>query len=474
MRYDLTNTKGKKITILGMGVTGLAAAKWAVSMEAESVTCSDILPYEKWPEDVRQWCANNNVEVESGNHSEESILASDLIITSPGIPVDAPAIKLAREAHKIVIGELALSAALWKGPIIGITGTNGKTTTTSLVGHFLESGRVPCVKAGNLGTPLIALLDRNDGDTVAVLEVSSFQLDHLFSLEKPLLQVPRFNVAVMLNLTHDHMDRYKSLEEYAKSKAKLLRMQGYGDWAIIFNRKRELDIWQDTGLARRLYFGCADSRKWGAFYSQKSRKISVTWQDNSTEEYSLEEWSLLGEHNLENLSAAILAARLTGAGPKAVQKGIQTFKAPPHRIEHVATIEGVDYYNDSKATNVASVIKALESMTKPVILIAGGRGKKEDYSPLVHAAKRGLLKAAVLLGEEAKAMESALKGHIATHRCKDQDNGHEVMQEAVSRARSISRPGEVVLLSPACASFDLFRNYEERGIVFKKAVRGEL
>lgn len=468
----MIDIRDKKITVLGIGASGEAAARWAVSCGAH-VTLSDLKPREAWPQNFVEWAKAHNVSIDAGRNDPQTCISSDMLIVSPGIPLDIPAIKTARDAGVPIEGELALAAALWQGPMIAITGTNGKTTTTSLVGEMFANAGLPHVVAGNIGTPLLGYILKGHGKETAVIEMSSFQIDS-FQPCKFFLNPPRFNVAAILNLAPDHLDRYKDLAAYGESKARLLDLQTESDWAILNGDDTNLLPWKDKGMARRLFFGFNDHGLEGAVIEPDKGRIRLKWPrsfENGREEfYTTSKWGLKGRHNLENLAAAILIARVAGVTPKAVQDTIATFKAPPHRIEWVATRDGIDYYNDSKGTNVGSVLRAIESMDRPVVLIAGGRGKGEDYTPLRRYADSGRIKAFILIGEEAGAIKDAIGTAAHVIVISETIDGRLAMKEAVRLAGLIATKGDAVLLSPACASFDMFVDYKERGSIFKEMV----
>jgi UDP-N-acetylmuramoylalanine--D-glutamate ligase len=470
-RYLMMDLRGKKITVLGAGASGKAAARWAVSMGA-CVTLSDLKTIEDWPRDFTDWASAHNVTIEAGRNDPQTCISSDMLIVSPGIPLDMPAIKAARDAGVPVEGELALAAALWQGPMIAITGTNGKTTTTSLVGEMFANAGLSHVVAGNIGTPLLGCILERGGMETAILEMSSFQIDS-FQPCRFLSGLPSFNVAAILNLAPDHLDRYRDFSAYRESKARLLDLQTESDWAILNSDDLNLVPLKDRGRAKRLFFGFGGHALEGAVIEPDKGRIRLKWPaffKNGEEFYTISGWRLKGRHNLENLAAAILIARVAGAAQEAIQDTIATFKAPSHRIEWVAAKDGIDYYDDSKGTNVGSVLRAIESMDRPVILIAGGRGKGEDYSPLRSYAESGRIKAFVLMGEEACAIKDAMGRDAHVIMVSETGNGRLAMKEAVDLACLNAASGDAVLLSPACASFDMFTDYRERGRVFKEMV----
>ena len=475
MRRDvlMMDVRGKKITVLGAGASGKAAARWAVSMGA-CVTLSDLKPLEDWPRNFTDWANAHNVTIEAGRNDPQTCISSDMVIVSPGVPLDMPAIKAARDAGVPVEGELALAASLWQGPMIAITGTNGKTTTTSLVGEMFANAGLAHVVAGNIGTPLLGCLLERAGLETAILEMSSFQIDS-FQPCRFISGLPRFNTAAILNLAPDHLDRYKDFRTYRESKARLLDLQTGSDWAILNGDDPNIASLRDRGSARRLFFGFGGHGFEGAVIEPDKGGIRLKWpaffEHGGEEFYAISGWRLKGRHNLENLAAAILIARVGGVAPGAIMDTIASFRAPLHRIEWVAAKDGIDYYDDSKGTNVGSVLRAIESMDRPVVLIAGGRGKGEDYSPLRRYAGSGRIKTFVLMGEEACAIRDAMGRDTHIIMVSETGDGRLAMKEAVRLAALNAASGDVVLLSPACASFDMFADYRERGRIFKEMVK---
>ncbi len=458
--------KGSRIIVIGAGVSGRAVAGWLTSKGA-SVVLSDAKPLEAWPEDLVRWCRNKGVKIEAGGHGLSGVSNFDMVVTSPGVSPDSPVLARAAREGVPVMGELYLGLSMWAGPVIGITGTNGKTTTTTLVARMLEMAGVPSVPLGNIGTPVCGLLHVSP-ETVAVVEVSSFQLDHFPKVPPKGLSMPRFRGVAWLNLAPDHLDRYGTLSAYGRSKARILEFQSEEDWAV-FNAHDEASIiWSEMSRGMKLFFGRGKGEMPGAWYLED--RIEFIPYNGSRESYNLDRWSLVGDHNLENLCAAIPLARLCGASQHGIQMAIDNFTPPAHRIEWVAEIAGVNYYDDSKATNVASVIRALSSIPGPKILIAGGQGKGEDYLPLAEAAVRSGVKAAVVLGEEAGRLGDVFDPVTRVFPVPMNGNGFKVVKAAVEQAGALAKPGDSVLLSPACASFDLFKNYQERGQAFVQAV----
>jgi len=454
---------GKKVLVLGAGRSGQAAARWLRSQGAH-VTVSDLLPLDDWPTTFLSLCQEKGIGIEAGANRVETAIRSDLVIVSPGIPLTIPAISEARLRGIPVHGELDLAISHWMGPILALTGTNGKTTTTALTGAMLEAAGIDHRVAGNIGTPLSRFLEGHTEKTVAVLEVSSFQLDAI----PDGASIPPMRGVAWLNLAPDHLDRYPDLDSYGQSKAKILDLVGTDGCPILNRDDPHLAPWIPKVTGRLLTFGHGAGPDAGAAIRQE--QITVRWPDGQTEEYPLGGWSLPGRHNRENLAAAILLARLAGARPRDIQQTIGTFHAPAHRLEFVLTRDGISYYNDSKATNVASVLRAMDAIDRPIVLIAGGRGKGEDYAPLLERGQ-GRLRAVVVLGEEAESIRRVFDGHVPISRVQGETSGRAVMHAAVRIAEGHARTGDVILLAPACASFDLFSNFEERGRIFMETVR---
>ncbi len=458
---------GSRITVIGAGVSGRAVAGWLVS-EGARVVLSDAKPLGAWPGDLVSWCREHGVETEAGGHSPECLSGADMVVASPGVSPASAILARAAECGVPVVGELYLGLSMWPGPVIGITGTNGKTTTTSLVAWMLRTSGVEAAALGNIGTPVCGLIGRVSTETVAVAEVSSFQLDYFPDTGPAGLERPRFNGVAWLNLAPDHLDRYGTFSAYGRSKARILNFQSEEDWAVFNAHDSASNRWTDVSRATKFFFGKGKGTVPGAWHLDGG--IEFAGHDGSLETYTLDRWSLVGEHNLENLCAAIPLARRCGASREGIQRAIDSFVPPAHRISLVARVGGVSYYDDSKATNVASVIRALSSVPGPKILIAGGRGKGEDYQPLAAEAARSGVKAAIVFGEEAGRMGEVLEPVTRVFFLSMNGNGGEIVREAVERAQNMAESGDSVLLSPACASFDLFENYQERGRAFASAV----
>ncbi|MFZ3262555.1 MAG: UDP-N-acetylmuramoyl-L-alanine--D-glutamate ligase, partial [Terriglobales bacterium] len=376
-----------------------------------------------------------------------------LIVVSPGVPIDAPQLIQARNLGENVIGEIELAAQFLPGPIVAITGANGKTTTTTLAGEILATAKLPVLVGGNIGTPAISFVDQAKPETWIVLEVSSFQLETIVEFH------PR--IAVILNITPDHLDRHKTFENYVEAKARIFENQQAGDFTVLnADDPAAIDLSERT-LAQRFLFSRKKEIGTGAFV----RSAHIYFRDGQRETgiMPLPEIPLKGAHNLENVLAAISIGMLVGCAPGQIRHAVRNFKAVEHRLEFVANVAGVDYYNDSKATNVDATIKALESFPANIHLILGGKDKGSDYTVL-NDLLRSRVKRVYTIGAAAAKIESQIQGSAEIDHA-------ETLENAVQRAAAAAIPGDIVLLAPACASFDQFQNYEHRGQVFKEAVR---
>ena len=442
--------KSKRVLVVGLARTGVATALFCAARGA-AVTATDSRSEADVGQETSARMRTAGVNVELGGHQEQTFLQQDLIVPSPGVPADAPLLQAARAKGVTVWSEIELAYRFRQGKLIGITGSNGKTTTTSLVEHILRTAAFPTILTGNIGTPLISCVDSMTHDTVTVVELSSFQLE--------LIQEFRTDISVFLNLTPDHLDRHHSMELYSKAKARIFENQREEDFAIL-----NADDPATTPLAPtrpRVYWF---SRKQRAAQGAFLRGDDIVFRDEGQEEVVLrrQEVPLPGTHNLENVLAAIAAARLAGAGAKAIAEGARSFAGVEHRLEFVREINAVRYYNDSKATNVDAALKALDSFSGRILVILGGKDKGSDYTELQKPLReRAIL--ALLIGAAADKIESQIFGSVAIERAGTLDHAVEIASQA-------ARPGDVVLLAPACASFDQFQNYEHRGRVFKGLV----
>jgi UDP-N-acetylmuramoylalanine--D-glutamate ligase len=439
----------KRVLVVGLARTGVATALFCAGRGA-IVTGTDSRA-EKEIGEAAATVRDAGVRLELSGHVESSFLQQDLIVPSPGVPADSPLLQAARAKGVTIWSEIELAHRFRKGKLIGITGSNGKTTTTSLVEHILRTASFPTILAGNIGTPLISCVERMTHDTVTVVELSSFQLE--------LIQDFRTDISVFLNLTPDHLDRHRTIELYSKAKARIFENQREDDFAVL-----NADDPGTTPLAPTRPQVYWFSRKQRAAQGAFLRGEDIVFRNEGREEVVLkrEEVALPGAHNLENVLAAVATARIAGAGVKAVGEGVRSFAGVEHRLEFVTEINGVCFYNDSKATNVDATLKALDSFPARILVILGGKDKGSDYSPLrTPLRERAVL--ALLIGAAADKIAGQIDGSVTIERAGTLDR-------AVEMASQAARPGDVVLLAPACASFDQFENYEHRGRVFKALV----
>ena len=442
---------GRRVTVVGLGRSGLAACRLLASAGA-TVTASDRSQAEALAVDLESLRALG-VRVEVGAHRPESILEADLLVVSPGVDVRMPLLARARTLGIPILGEVELAYRACQARFLGITGTNGKSTTTTLVGLMLERAGIPVIVAGNIGTALCDVVPGLGPDRWVVAELSSFQLETIETF--------RAEVACLLNITQNHLDRYVGLPDYMQAKARLFLNQEAGDWAVLNADDPLVLEAAASARARPLLFSRCRPVDEGAFLDKD--RLVLRRAGEMREVCRVGDIRIRGVHNLENALAAIAAAALAGGSGEAAKAVLAEFPGLPHRLEPVAVLGGVQFVNDSKGTSVGAVVRSLESFAGPVILIAGGRDKGSDFTPL-RPMVAGRVKALVLIGEARDKIAKALAGTAPVHTA-------ESMEEAVQRARALAAPGDVVLLSPACASFDMFRDFEDRGRAFKAAVR---
>jgi UDP-N-acetylmuramoylalanine--D-glutamate ligase len=447
---------GKRVLVVGLGKSGVASALFLKAQGAR-VTVSDTKSGDELHNEIPV-LLDHGITVETGGHGERTFRGQDLIVVSPGVPVDAPALVQARNLGELVIGEIELAAQFLPGPIIAITGSNGKTTTTTLTGEIMTAAGFPTLVGGNIGTPAISLTGQTKPDTAIVLEVSSFQLETIQTFHP--------KVAVVLNVTPDHLDRHRTFEAYVDAKARIFENQLENDFAVLNADDPTCVAMAARTRARTFWFSWRIEGQQGAWVHEGS----ILFRDVSQqrEVMLVSEIPLKGAHNLENVLAAVCASALMGCAMEKIRHAVREFKAVEHRLEFVATIRGVDYYNDSKATNVDATVKALESFPANVHLILGGKDKGSDYSVL-NDLLRQRVKRVYTIGAASAKIESQIVSA--------KDGGPEIvpaetLENAIRKADAIAEPGDVVLLAPACASFDQFKSYEHRGQVFKEVVRG--
>ena len=444
---DLNN---KRVLVVGLGRSGVASALFLRSRGAK-VTVSDTKPQDQLREEIPV-LLDHGIAVETGRHGERTFQNQDLIVVSPGVPVDAQPLVQARALGEQVIGEIELAAEFLSGPIVAITGSNGKTTTTTLVGEILAKSGLKTVVGGNIGTPAISLVEKATAQTVTVLEVSSFQLETIRKF--------RAKVAVVLNITPDHLDRHGTFEAYAAAKARIFENQGENDFAVLNADDATCVTMGNKARSQVFWFSRKREVDHGAFVGQGM--VHVRRDGVEHEVMAVAEIPLKGAHNVENVLAAICTAELMGCPPETIRNAVRDFKAVEHRLQYVATVRGVEYYNDSKATNVDATIKALESFAGNIHLILGGKDKGSDYTVL-NSLLRERVKCVYTIGAAAEKIQKHIAG--AT---KVVSSG--TMENAIAEASNSAQPGDIVLLAPACASFDQFKNYEHRGAHFKRLV----
>jgi len=451
-RAYLNSLAGRRVTVVGLAKSGVAAARLLRTAGAD-VTGADLKPIAALGREAAG-LADLGVRLIGGSGDAASaFVGADLVVVSPGVPLDGAQLAPARARRVPIIGELELGWRAMEAETTAITGTNGKTTTTALIGAVLAQQPRPVLVAGNIGTPLCAHALSFPADGLVVCEVSSFQLESAETFQ------PR--VAVVLNITPDHLDRHGTFAAYVDAKARIFASQGPTDCAVLNADDEATRALGARAHAPVVWFSRQRDLAHGVFV--REGWIVARLNGHVEEICPLSEIFLRGQHNVENVLAATACALWTGVSPAAIRAAIARFRGVAHRIEWVRELKGVQYYNDSKGTNVASTLRALESFSERIVLIAGGKGKGQAWGPLADAA-RGRVAQALLIGEDAQKIGAALAAAtIPVTHCRS-------LQEAVDRARALAMPGDVVLLSPACASFDMFDNFEHRGDVFKKLV----
>jgi len=441
--------KGKRVLVVGLARTGVAAALFCAK-RGSHVTATDTRS-EGELTDVIAMLRSAGVICELGGHADALFVAQDLIVPSPGVPADTPQLLAARSAGVAIWSEIELASRFLRGKLIGITGANGKTTTTSLLEHILRSAGFPTILAGNIGTPLIGRVDESRDDSVTVAELSSFQLE--------LTETFRPNIAVFLNLTPDHLDRHHTMQAYGAAKAKIFANQAASDVAVL-NADDAATTPYAPSRPQVYWFSRKQRVGQGAFV--KDGQIIFRAEGEEQAVLRVEDIPLVGAHNLENVLASVVAAKIAGADARQIADAVKSFVGVEHRLEFVAEVGGVRYYNDSKATNVDATQKALEAFPARVLVILGGMDKASDYTTL-REALRQRAKLALLIGSGADKIAGQIVGSVATEHAG-------TLERALELAEHAARPGDIVLLAPACASFDQFENYEHRGRVFKELV----
>ena len=446
--------EGRKTLVLGAGKSGIASAKFLAERGAV-VALHDKNEVENWAEAARSLKQTHNVGLMDGQIPSWLLDQIDLVVVSPGVPSNTIPARYVDRKDGEVIGEVELAYRFLKGRIVGITGSNGKTTTTTLIGEILENSGIETQVGGNIGTPLLSLAETSTDETWTVVELSSFQLETIRDF--------RPNVAICLNVTPNHLDRYESFLDYALAKHRLFMNQTADDVAIL-NADDEITASWATGLKSNVtLFSVKRELDEGLFL----RGSQLVCRANGKEKILTTRGDIFlrGLHNVENVLAALAAGLACGVSPESMQKTISNFKGVEHRIEFGADIDGVQFFNDSKATSVDATIKALEALSESAgktVLILGGRGKNTPYAPLADLIEKSV-RILVVIGEDGDNIESQLKDHAEIIRA-------DTMWDAVAKSFQNAEIGDSVLLAPACASFDMFKSYEERGIEFKSEV----
>jgi len=451
---DLMEVAGKKVLVMGAARSGIACAQFLTARGA-TVALNDAKPFEKWSAEA-QALKGEGIGCLSGDPPSWLLDQMELVVISPGVPTKAIPIRYAERAGAEVIGEVELASQYLKGRIVAITGSNGKTTTTQLTGELLKDAGLPTQVGGNIGTPLISLVETSRDDGWTVVELSSFQLETIKGFHPA--------VAAALNVTPNHMDRYESFTDYAAAKHRIFMNQEPGDLAVLNADDETVASWGAGLRAHVSSFSVKRELEEGLFL--RGREIVSRTTVGERILLSRDEMKLRGLHNVENVLAALSVGLVCGASPDSMRETIKRFEPVEHRLEFVSEIEGVKFYNDSKATSVDATVKALEAFEDDagkVVLILGGRGKKAPYSPLASLVRKKVRKL-ILIGEDADTIAEELGDCATVERGKD-------MQDAVARAFHAAETGDTVLLAPACASFDMFESFEHRGKVFKEEVQ---
>jgi UDP-N-acetylmuramoylalanine--D-glutamate ligase len=444
--------RGGLVVVVGLARSGVAAAEY-LARRGASVVATDRQGAETLPPEALR-LRDMGVRLELGGHDARTFLAASLIVVSPGVPFELPELAQARAAGVPVRAEVELAFRELRGTVAAVTGTKGKSTTTAALGAMLAAAGRDARVGGNIGRPLVSLVEGSTDETVFAVEVSSFQLEAIDSFR------PR--VAVFLNLSPDHLDRHPSFAAYAAAKTRIFENQTADDVAVVNAEDPEVMTRARAGRARLVTFAPQAGEAAGAdaFFAGGQARLRRGPAEEAL--FARASLRLPGAHLAGDLLAAAVAARELGASAEAIRAAAESFRGVEHVLEHVATVEGVDYYNDSKATNVAAARKSLEAFAAPVHLILGGRYKGGDFAEL-GPALRAHGRQVLAIGEARHRISAALRAEAPVSPCASLD-------EAVERAHAAARPGDVVLLAPACSSFDMFRDYAERGRRFKDAV----
>jgi len=433
-----------RILIVGLGATGIAVAKF-LHGKGKLIALADEKPESEMTATLAE-IAEVPFIGHFGPHRKEDFLAYPMIVLSPGVDSELPILKEARNKGIRVIGEIELASLFIKEPIIAVTGTNGKTTTTTLIGELFRKAFGDVFVGGNIGTPLIQYVTESRKAPYIVLEVSSFQLETIETF--------RPNTAILLNITEDHLDRYRNFNEYKEAKYRIFENQQGTDYALI--NTNILPVMK--GTPKILPFSTRQEISEGAFARNGNLYVRLEGHEHV---YRRELSPLIGAHNTENILTALLTAHIYGIDKAITEDVLRTFKGLPHRVEYVRTVGGIAFYNDSKATNVDAAKRAIETIENPVVLIAGGKDKGGSYQAIAEVADK--IRALVVIGEAKEKIIHELGGYIRTY-------AESSMEDAVRKAREVAHPGDMVLLSPMCSSFDMFKDYKDRGNAFRRIV----
>ncbi|MDX6403990.1 MAG: UDP-N-acetylmuramoylalanine--D-glutamate ligase [Blastocatellia bacterium] len=446
---------GRKVLVIGAARSGIASARF-LAQRGAIVALNDRKPLAEWPAAALELKSIGVGQI-AGDPPSWLLDQIDLVVISPGVPTKAIPIRYADRRGAEVIGEIELASRFLRGRVVAVTGTNGKTTTTTLIGEMLRDAQLNVQVGGNIGNALVSLVDSSRDDGWSVVEVSSFQLETIVDFHP--------SVAAVLNVTPNHMDRYDSLTDYAAAKHRVFMNQTAGDVAILNADDQIVSSWAKGLRAHVVNFSTRRELEEGLFL--RGRDLVSRTRDGERVLLTRDEMQLRGTHNVENVLAAMAAGLACGAAPGSLRETVRRFRPVEHRLEEVAEIKGVRFFNDSKATSVDATMKALEAFAGDrgkVVLILGGRGKQAPYAPLAPLVQE-LVRKMILIGEDAPAIERELKSAAPFEYATD-------MHDAVSRAFAAALAGDVVLLAPACASFDMFESFEHRGRVFKDEVQG--
>ena len=445
------NLEGQRTLVIGLGKTGIASVRFLMGQGAR-VTATDEKPQSELNDAVRE-LGSLVANLEFCAYNTDVLSRVDMIVPSPGVPPSNIILAEAQRRKIPIMSEIELAYKFLKPPLIAITGTNGKTTTTALIGHILAKDGKRVFVGGNIGNPLVGYIDGKQDDDYAVVEVSSFQLQWIKSF--------RPFISILLNITCDHVDYHGSFEAYRETKERIFENQGGSDLAILNADEPRSFILAKTIAAKVRFFSTRTEVTKGIFL--KDGTLVHHTVDGDREEYPLDMIKIPGLHNIENVMAAVMAARYCGCSPGSIVNSVRDFKGMPHRIEFTEEKNGVAFYDDSKGTNVGAVARALETFSRPIILLMGGRDKEGDFGTLSSLIK-SKVKELVLFGEARSKIDDLIGGIVKTSK-------RRTLKEAIKLAYQHSSPRDVVLLSPGCASFDEFSNYKERGRFFKDVVK---